>query len=219
MPAKGVPLSLRTIDPKNKMARVVAAARKLFVANGYHNVSIPQIVKASGVSTGAIYSYFANKAELARCIHEQTLADFQQRFEARLVGCLSTYEKLRAFAELVFEITEEDPEQMEYMMFMKHGEFFQDPRPICSSQPFRKVQQIVAEGIEQGALRQGDYLLSAISFTGVILRSADLRLQGVLQAPLAEVADELIANAWAAVARQEQPGVTCGQAVGKKPPG
>ncbi|WP_432823935.1 TetR/AcrR family transcriptional regulator [Trichloromonas sp.] len=189
----------RTIDPEQKMVWVVSSARSLFVARGYHNVSIPQIVKESGVSTGAIYSYFANKAELARYIHEQTLLDFQERFEARLDGCMSTFEKLRVFAELVFEIVETDPEQMEYMMFMKHGEFLLEAYPICSTRPFRKIQAIVAEGIEKGELRQGDYLLSAVSYTGVILRAAELRLQGVLQEPLAKSADELIANAWAAI--------------------
>ncbi len=189
----------RTIDPEQKRARVVTAARSLFVARGYHNVSIPQIVQASGVSTGAIYSYFPNKAELARYIHDQTLTDFQQRFESKLVDRVSTFEKLRAFAELVFEITETDPEQMEYMMFMKHGEFLHESHPICSTRPFRKVQQIVAEGIEAGELHPGDYLLSAVSYTGVILRAAELRLQGVLQVPLSESAEQLIANAWAAI--------------------
>lgn len=189
----------RTIDPEQKMKQIVAVARTLFVQKGYHNVSIPQIVAASGVSTGTIYKHFINKEGLARYIHDETLNDFQDRFTERLQGLSSTYDKLRGFAELVLEIAENDPEMMEYMLFMKHGEFLSESFPICSTSPFRQVQQIVANGIENGELREGDFLVSAISYTGVILRAAELRIQGVINVPLRERLDELVANAWAAI--------------------
>ena len=94
---------------------------------------------------------------------------------------------------------ETDPEMMEYMMFMKHGEFIKADFPICSTEPFQKMQQIVAQGIEVGELRQGNYLYSAISYSGVILRAAELSIQGVLQTSLFDCQEELIANAWAAI--------------------
>lgn len=192
-------MSNRKIDPEQKMGQVITAARSLFVRKGYHNVSIPMIVKESGVSTGAIYHYFSNKEDLARSIHDQTLGEFQRGFNARLNDAMSCAEKLHCFADLVFEITENDPEVMEYMLFMKHGEFLSEAYPICSTEPFRKVQQIIAAGIENGELRPGDFLLSSISYTGVILRAAELRLQGVIQGSLWELSAELIDNAWAAI--------------------
>lgn len=192
-------MKMRKIDPDGKMTRIVTVARSLFVEKGYHNVSIPQIVKASGVSTGTIYNHFTNKEGLAAYIHEATLNNFQQRFSERLVGLTSTYDKLRNFAELVIEITEEEPEMMEYMLFMKHGEFLSASYPICSTEPFKKIQQIVADGIKNGELRQGDFLISAVSYTGVILRASELRIQGVIDVPLKERLDELVENAWAAI--------------------
>ncbi|SHJ98350.1 transcriptional regulator, TetR family [Malonomonas rubra DSM 5091] len=190
---------VRKIDPDGKMNQIVRVARSLFVEKGYHNVSIPQIVKASGVSTGTIYNHFTNKEGLAAYIHTETLNSFQQRFSARLQNLTSTYDQLRCFAELVIEITEEEPELMEYMLFMKHGEFLSESFPICSTEPFRKVQQIVAEGIKNGELRDGDYLVSAVSYTGVIIRAAELRIQGVINVSLSDRAEELISNAWAAI--------------------
>ena len=181
------------------MQQIVTVARRLFVEKGYHNVSIPQIVKASGVSTGTIYNHFSNKEGLAAYIHAETLNNFQQRFNERLDSKGSTYDKLRCFAELVIEITEEDPEMMEYMLFMKHGEFLSESYPICSTEPFQKIQQIVAEGIKKGELRQGDFLISAVSFTGAILRASELRIQGVIDVPLNDRLDELVENAWAAI--------------------
>jgi len=192
-------VKVRKIDPEQKISLVVMAARKLFVENGYHNVSIPQIVAASGVSIGTIYKHFENKEGLARFIHDETLNEFQQRFSQCLGQVESVYDQLRCFAELVFEITESDPEMMEYMLFMKHGEFLSDSFPICSTEPFIRIQQIVATGIESGELREADYLLSAVSYTGVILRAAELRIQGVIKTPLGECQDALIANAWTAI--------------------
>ena len=189
----------RRIDPQEKMARVMQTARRLFVQKGYHNVSIPAIVEASAVSTGAIYSYFPNKEALAKHIHEQTLAEFQRLFQERLTGCQTTYDKLRAFAELVFETTEQDPEMMEYLLFMRHAEFMTDCSPICFTQPYRLIQGLVKEGIEKGDLRAGDHFVSAIAFTGVVLRAAELRLKCVLDKPLSLLAEELIADAWAAI--------------------
>ncbi len=192
-------MNKRRIDPQQKIDEVWKAARRLFVARGYFNVSIPDIVKASGVSTGAIYHHFKNKETLASFIHQRTLGDFQEMLAERIAGRNGTYEKLKAFAELVLDIAESDPEMMEYMLFMKRAEFLKDTPPICSTVPFRWVQQTVAKGIEQGEVREGDYFLSSVSFTGVILRAVQLRLEGMIQTPLSESSGELIANAWASI--------------------
>ena len=189
----------RRIDPEEKMAKVVETARRLFVEKGYHKVSIPDIVKASGVSTGAIYHHFSNKENLASHIHEQTMARFCELLSARLVGTSTVYQKLRAFAQLVMDIAENDPVMMEYMLFMKHGEFLETANPICLSQPFRWVQDTVGEGIENGEVRPGDRMVAAITFTGVILRTIEVKFSGVLEPSLQDISEEVISNAWRAI--------------------
>lgn len=136
-------------------------------------MSIPEIVKKSGVSTGAIYSYFENKAALAKAIHDQTLDDFHQLFQQRLVGTESVFEVLRTFAELVCELTEADPVMMEYMLFMKHEEFLVDSPPICFTEPFKLLQKNLQKGIAQGEIRVEDCMIAGLTFTGVILRAAE----------------------------------------------
>jgi AcrR family transcriptional regulator len=52
-----------------RRARILAAARTVFVEKGFHRASIDDVVAASGVSVGAIYNYFPSKDELIRaCI-------------------------------------------------------------------------------------------------------------------------------------------------------
>jgi AcrR family transcriptional regulator len=189
----------REIAPNVKMAKVLSVARELFVEKGYHNVSIPAIVKASGVSTGAIYSYFANKESLARQIHENTLNDFQVMLEERLKTAVTVREQLEAFAQLSFDIAESDPVMMEYMLYMKHAEFMSDSTPICFTEPFKLVRQIIERGMAEGVIRQQDVYTAAISYTGVVLRAVELRLLCIINNPLQEIAHDLLENGWAAI--------------------
>ena len=190
---------VRTIDPETKYHQVLDCALRLFVKKGYHRVSIPDIVEASGVSTGAIYNLFDSKENLARTLHQQILAGFQDEFVTRLIDGDTAYDKLRTFAELVYEKTDRDPITMEYLLFMKHAEFMGDMAPICMTEPFRLIRQIVTEGMASGEIRPGNYFVSAVSFTGAVLRPAQLKLECVLEGSLCEMAEELIANAWAAI--------------------
>ena len=194
-----VTMKKRCINPQQKIDKVIRVARKLFVEKGYYAVPIPEIVKESGVSVGAIYLHFGNKDKLAATIYNKTLDDFLNFYNERLVGCETVRQKLRAFAELVFEMTEEDPEMVKYMLSAGQCPHPDCAFPLCSTKPFRLVQDFVAAGIDSGEVKPGNYLLSAISYTGVILRAVELRLQGVLQQSLPEIAEELIENAWASI--------------------
>ena len=189
----------RHIAPHEKMAKVLMVARELFVEKGYHNVSIPAIVKASGVITGAIYSYFDNKESLARQIHDNTLEEFNQMLQQRLEHVTTVREQLEAFARLSFDIAESDPVMMEYMLYMKHSEFMTDAVPMCFTEPFKAVRVMLEEGMKTGVIRQQDLYAAAISYIGVVLRAVELRLLCVVNTPLQEITDDLLYNAWAAI--------------------
>ncbi len=189
----------RTINPEGKRKLILQTAHRLFVDKGYHRVSIPAIVEVSGVSTGAIYNLFGNKENIARTLHQELTSRFMRAFQERLRKQTTTYGKLRAFAELVFDLTETDPAMMEYMLFMRHAEFVEDMSPVCLTEPFKIVRNIVREGMARGDIKAGDYFISAVSYTGAILRPAQLHLECVLPKPLQKCAEEFISNAWDAI--------------------
>lgn len=192
-------MKIREINPEQKAAQVLEAARSLFVEKGYHNVSIPLIVERSGVSTGAIYHYFGNKEGLAKSVHDQTLQSFQRMLSDCMATCDSTKEKLYSFASLVFAVAEDDPVLMEYMLLMKHDEFLADIQPICAAEPFQLVQQIIHSGIRENELRSNNAFLAAVAFTGVLTRAVELRLKGVIKKNLSEILDDLFDLAWASI--------------------
>lgn len=192
-------MTARRVDSQEKMAQVIKTARQLFVEHGYYNVSIPAIVKASGVSTGAIYNYFSSKENLAQAIHNYTLNEFQDRFDEGLQGQQTCRDKLKSFVDLIIEITEADPVMMEYMMFMKHGEFIRDSLPICYTEPFQRVREIIAQGMANDEIKNQEVFVATVSFTGIIHRAVELRLLGVIKRSLKEVAETFFNNAWDAI--------------------
>ncbi|HEX7305808.1 TetR/AcrR family transcriptional regulator [Lentzea sp.] len=52
--------------------QIIDAARSRFASHGFARTSMPDLVEASGLSTGAIYRYFKSKDQIVVAICEQT---------------------------------------------------------------------------------------------------------------------------------------------------
>jgi AcrR family transcriptional regulator len=69
---------------QQRRAQILAAAMSCFACHGYHATSMDDVVRESGLSVGAIYSYFPSKEELFLALSEdraeQTLAYMRELF-------------------------------------------------------------------------------------------------------------------------------------------
>ena len=87
-------------------ALVLTAARRVFLARGYHGASLEQIADEAGFTKGVVYSQFENKAHLLLALLERRIEE-RAAENARLVeslvaggGC-SVEQGLRALVEHV----------------------------------------------------------------------------------------------------------------------
>lgn len=189
-----------TIKPTaNAFDKVLQTAIRLFTQQGYFNTSVPDIVRVSGVSTGSIYHHFGDKEGIARVIFDSLV----ERMEAEFSDIERQYDTAEAQCQAVtkrlFQITEEEPEVMTYMLFVKHKEFMPESAPVCSSRPFTQMRRMVSNGMEAGEIRSMDEMVAASSVFGGVLRMMSLKLDGVLQHPLEEYLDEVWHCAWKSV--------------------
>lgn len=67
-------------------ARLLATARRLFAERGYAGVSTEEIVSEAGVTRGALYHQFKDKADLFRAVFEEVERELVERLAAEALS-------------------------------------------------------------------------------------------------------------------------------------
>src|SRR5436190_1545635 len=63
-------------------ARLISTARRLFAKQGYAAVGTEQIVRAAGVTRGALYHHFDDKLDLFEAVYEQVEREVTEQVAA-----------------------------------------------------------------------------------------------------------------------------------------
>ncbi|AVX30437.1 transcriptional regulator, TetR family [Carboxydocella thermautotrophica] len=172
---------------KNKIYNV---ARKLFVEKGYHRTSIPDLVKASGVSIGAIYHHFPSKEELARTIHEDAVNLFLNKYDCYVRPRQSGREKVRYFVKMMFEWADTDLITVNYLLHARPPEVLNCNFTICTAEGLEAVKEIISCGQACGEFKPVNPILLAAMVSGPIMRMIELKTDGVITEPLSNLIDE-----------------------------
>jgi AcrR family transcriptional regulator len=65
---------------------LIAAARKLFTERGYEQVGTEEIVRAAGVTRGALYHHYGDKASLLEAVYNRIEAESTERVARIVLG-------------------------------------------------------------------------------------------------------------------------------------
>jgi AcrR family transcriptional regulator len=68
-------MATQTERREGTKAKILAAARACFAADGYEGASLDAIMTRAGVSKGALYHHFANKLAIMAALYEHAAAD------------------------------------------------------------------------------------------------------------------------------------------------
>jgi TetR/AcrR family transcriptional regulator, cholesterol catabolism regulator len=82
-----------------KLALILRTAAAVFAEKGYHQASIRDISRATGVSLSGLYYYVSSKEELLFRIQDHCFGTVLENLERKLEGVLPPAERLRAVVE------------------------------------------------------------------------------------------------------------------------
>ena len=103
------PRTLKAEQSEATRAALTAVARDLFAARGYAAVGTEEIVRAAGVTRGALYHHFAGKKELFQAVYEEVERQLVERIAASAMASVGDpLQALRAGAQ-AFLAACEDP--------------------------------------------------------------------------------------------------------------
>jgi len=136
-------------------AALIAAARPLFAARGFAGVGTEEIVRAAGVTRGALYHQFADKTELFAAVVEHLEAELAERIGAAAVaiGATDPLAALRAGTAAWLDASTEAETQRILLLDGPAVLGWERWRAIAMRYGFGLVETVLQGAIDAGQLR------------------------------------------------------------------
>lgn len=183
--------------------RILAAALKLFVEQGYFNTNVPDLSRESKCSIGSIYHNFRNKEEVASELYRESISSFRKALE-NSVGSTEDPEALvKTLVRSFLQFSEVNHQLSRYIWLCRHNEFMtgliKHPTMVGFDVLGRRLTKALRGGIRAGRVRdlRANVLWSIIF--GIPLAYVRDWLDGYNQIPPGKVADELADVCWRAL--------------------
>lgn len=160
-------------DKKEMMESILSAAMKLFLAQGYKNVTIRKIADEIEYSPATIYLYFKDKDEILFTLQMMAFEKFYNAL-ASVKNIEDPVERLSASGKTYIEFALANPEYYDLMFIME--------QPIISLPTNKKIEfdsygllkQNVKECIEKGFMKSNNPEATAFSLWSFVHGVASL---------------------------------------------
>jgi AcrR family transcriptional regulator len=177
---------------------LVQAARPLFAALGFGNVSTEAIVQAAGVTRGAMYHQFADKAELFAEVFETVEAEVTSRIAAAVAagGATDPIEVMKIGAGIWLDACAEPEVQRIVLMESPAVLGWERWHEIGLRHGLGLVQGLIAQGISVGRIPEqpveplAHVLIGALDEAALYIARAGDRVQA--RADIGAVLDRLV---------------------------
>lgn len=142
----------------DKYAAILDAAQAVIARQGYHRSQISRIAGEAGVAAGTVYLYFQNKPDLLVSLFRDRLGVLIQRARTSLVDTSDPREKLRCVIgyHLHWLASDKDLAAVTQIELRQAEPDVQHQISAIMKGYFEVIDEIVAEGQQQGLFRQVD---------------------------------------------------------------
>lgn len=173
----------RTQEERSAATRdaLISAARKLWGLRGYTEVGTPEIASAAGVTRGAMYHQFADKAALFREVVEAVEQDVMARMAVMVAesGATTPAEAVRAAVDAWLDVSG-DPEVRQLMLLDAPSVLgWAGFRDVAQRYSLGMTEQMLAEAIRAGQLAEqpvrplAHVLIGALDEAAMVIATAD----------------------------------------------
>lgn len=168
------------IAEADKRQVILDATLDLVAERGLNDTPVSAIVKKSGVSTGIIYHYFADKDDLMRALY----ADIKQRFtQMALAGVdldAAWDESLRRVWHNTYHFYVTHPKEMLYLDQYENSPYYYDWHKDNSPPEFVRAAQVIQAEIEAGRVKPLPFEAISVMTVGVAVVLAKQKIIGAL---------------------------------------
>ncbi|ORV62778.1 TetR/AcrR family transcriptional regulator [Mycobacterium europaeum] len=173
----------RTQEERSAATRValIAAARRLWGMRGYAEVGTPEIATTAGVTRGAMYHQFADKAALFREVVEAVEQDVMARMGTLVAesGATTPADAIRAAVDAWLEVSG-DPEVRQLMLLDAPSVLgWAGFRDVAQRYSLGMTEQLLTEAIRAGQLAKqpvrplAHVLIGALDEAAMLIATAD----------------------------------------------
>jgi TetR/AcrR family fatty acid metabolism transcriptional regulator len=140
-----------------KYQAIIDAAVRVIAKQGYHNAQVSKIAKEAGVADGTIYLYFENKDDILISLFNEKMGQFIETCRERIAEAESIEQKLYVLVHAHLSQLSQNPELAKVTQIelrQSNPEISQGIGAVMK-QYFNLIDDVIREGIAQGALRSG----------------------------------------------------------------
>jgi AcrR family transcriptional regulator len=179
---------------------LIEAARSLFAERGYAAVGTEEIVRAAGVTRGALYHHFGGKRDLFEAVYERIEVELAQRIASGALdaGSATPLEAMRAGAEMFLQASTE-PEAQRIVLLDGPSVLGWDRwREIAAEHGLGLIEATLQAAVDAGAIPEqpvrplAHVLMGALDEAAMLVARA--KDPGLMRAEVGRTLDSLLAG-------------------------
>lgn len=163
--------------------RILEAAKKLFLKEGYEATSIRKIAAEIKLSPTTIYLYYKDKSDIAYTLHKEGFKVLGERFLV-LQHVESGFERLKAMGRIYINFAIQNTDFYQLMFIMKEPMEFISDKDFCEWEEgefaFGALQQTVLDCKLEGYFKDLNENNVALNIWALVHGLCSLKLQGHL---------------------------------------
>ena len=196
-------LEERDLSEFTPRQRILAAALKLFVEQGYFNTNVPDLSRDSKCSVGSIYHNFKNKEEVATALYLEGIHAFRHALFQSVKGVDETEIFVRRLIQSFLQFSESNHQLSKYLWLSRHNEFMtgiiRHPTRVGFDPLGRKLTRTIRVGIRNKEIRDLKANIIWSVLFGVPVGYVRDWLDGYNLEPPSEVAETIAESCWRAL--------------------